>query len=147
MFYIFLTLIVSVCWSLPIFLLKDLTNYLSKIEIIIISHLMWHIFMLLFMVYIWIFNRPKATAFINNIQKLPTKYKYYILFTTVIGIISQLSYFTLLKRNNVSKILPILNGLSNVFIILLAYFIFKEAVTMTKFMGILLVILGIYLIN
>ena len=147
MLNIFLILIVSICWSLPFFFIKDITNYLSKIEIIVISHLIWDIFIFSYMGYIWLFNRTKATSFINNIKNLPNKYKYYLLSLTIIGIISQLSYFTLLKKNNVSIIIPILNGLSNVFIILLAYFIFKEAVTMTKFMGILLVILGIYLIN
>jgi drug/metabolite transporter (DMT)-like permease len=147
MFNIFLILIVSLCWSLPYFLIKDLTKYLSTIEIMVISHLVWDIFILSYIGYIWIFNRPKATSFINNIKKLPNKYKYYILSLTIIGIISQISYFTLLKNNNVSIIIPILNGLSNIFIILLAYYLFKEELTLTKFMGILLVILGIYLIN
>ena len=147
MFSIFLILIVSICWSLPFFLIKDLTNYLSKIEIIVISHLVWDVFILSFMGYIWLFNRPKAISFINNIKKLPNKYKYYVLSLTIIGIISQLSYFTLLKNNNVSMIIPILNGLSNIFIILLAYLFFKEKLTFVKVIGILLVILGIYLIN
>ena len=147
MISIFLILIVSICWSLPFFLIKDLTNYLSKIEIIVISHLVWDVFILSFMGYIWLFNRPKAISFINNIKKLPNKYKYYVLSLTIIGIISQLSYFTLLKNNNVSVIIPILNGLSNIFIILLAYLFFKEKLTFVKVIGILLVILGIYLIN
>ena len=147
MISIFLILIVSVCWSLPFFLIKDLTNYLSNIEVIVISHLIWDVFILSFMGYIWLFNRPKATSFINNIKKLPNKYKYYLLSLTIIGIISQLSYFTLLKKNNVSIIIPILNGLSNIFIILLAYFLFKEKITFVKVIGILLVILGIYLVN
>ena len=147
MFNIFLILIVSLCWSLPYFLIKDLTKYLSQIEIIVISHLVWSLLIFSFMSYIWIFNRPKATSFINNIKKLPNKLKYYILSLTIIGIISQLSYFTLLKNNNVSIIIPILNGLSNIFIILLAYCFFNDVLTLTKFIGILLVILGIYLIN
>ena len=147
MISIFLILIVSICWSLPFFLIKDLTNYLSKIEIIVISHLVWNVFILSFMGYIWLFNRPKANSFIKNIKKLPNKYKYYLLSLTIIGIISQLSYFTLLKNNNVSVIIPILNGLSNIFIILLAYLFFKEKLTFVKVIGILLVILGIYLLN
>ena len=53
MISIFLILIVSICWSLPFFLIKDLTNYLSKIEIIVISHLVWDVFILSFMGYIW----------------------------------------------------------------------------------------------
>lgn len=147
MFNIFLIIIVSLCWSIPFFLIKDISNYLSNTEIIVISHLVWSLFIYIFMGYTWIFNRPKATSFINNIRKLPNKFKYYILSLTIIGIISQLSYFTLLKNNNVSIVVPILNGLSNVFIILLAYFFFKEKLTFMKVIGILLVILGIYLIN
>ena len=147
MLNIFLILIVSICWSLPFFFIKDITNYLSKIEIIVISHIIWDIFIFSYMGYIWLFNRTKATSFINNIKNLPNKYKYYLLSLTIIGIISQLSYFTLLKKNNVSIIIPILNGLSNVFILLIAYLFFKEKITCVKVIGILLVILGIYLIN
>lgn len=147
MLTLFLIIVVSICWSLPFFLIKDITKYLSKLEIIIISHLVWSVFIYSYIAYIWIFDKPKAISFINNIKKLPNKLKYYILSLTIIGIISQLSYFKLLKNNNVSKIIPILNGLSNIFIILLAYLFFTEKLTFTKVIGILLVILGIYLIS
>ena len=147
MLTIFLTLVVAICWSLPYFLIKDISNYISNTEIIVLSHFIWHVFILSFAIFIWIFKRNKATNFIESIKKAPNKIKLYLLSLTFIGIISQLAYFKLLKQNDVSKIIPILNGLSNIAIILLAYFIFKEDITFMKVIGIVLVVLGIYLIK
>ena len=137
----------TISWSLPYFLMKDLSNYLSKYEIIVLSHFVWHVFILLFMLYIWIFNRRKASLFINNVKKLPNKYKSFLIIVTIIGFMSQLSYLSLHKTNNISKLVPMLNGLSNIATILIAYFIYKEKLTFVKIIGILLVMLGIYLIN
>ena len=147
MITIILFLIMTISWSLPYFLMKDLSNYLSKYEIIVLSHFVWHVFILLFMLYIWIFNRRKASLFINNVKKLPNKYKSFLIIVTIIGFMSQLSYLSLHKTNNISKLVPMLNGLSNIATILIAYFIYKEKLTFVKIIGILLVMLGIYLIN
>jgi len=147
MITIILFLIMTISWSLPYFLMKDLSNYLSKYEIIILSHIVWHVFILLFMFYIWIFNRPKANLFINNVKKLPNKYKSFLFIVTIIGFMSQLSYLTLHKTNNISKLVPMLNGLSNIATILIAYFLYKEKLTFIKIIGIFLILTGIYIIN
>jgi len=147
MITIILFFIMTISWSLPYFLMKDLSNYISKYEIIVLSHFVWHIFILLFMLYIWIFNRSKASLFINNVKKLPNKYKSFLIIVTIIGFISQLSYLTLHKTNNISKLVPILNGLSNIATILIAYFIYKEKITVVKIIGIFLILIGIYIIN
>ena len=137
----------TISWSLPYFLMKDLSSYLSKYEIIVLSHFVWHVFILLFMLYIWIFYRSKASLFINNVKKLPNKYKSFLIIVTIIGFISQLSYLTLHKTNNISKLVPMLNGLSNIATILIAYFIYKEKITVVKIIGIFLILIGIYIIN
>ena len=141
MITIILFLIMTISWSLPYFLMKDLSSYLSKYEIIVLSHFVWHVFILLFMLYIWIFYRPKASLFINNVKKLPNKYKSFLIIVTIIGFISQLSYLTLHKTNNISKLVPILNGLSNIATILIAYFIYKEKITVVKIIGIFLILI------
>jgi len=147
MITIILFLIMTISWSLPYFLMKDLSSYLSKYEIIVLSHFVWHVFILLFMLYIWIFYRSKASLFINNVKKLPNKYKSFLIIVTIIGFISQLSYLTLHKTNNISKLVPMLNGLSNIATILIAYFIYKEKITVVKIIGIFLILIGIYIIN
>ena len=137
----------TISWSLPYFLMKDLSNYLSKYEIIVLSHCIWHVFILFFMGYIWIFNRPKASLFINNVKKLPNKHKSFLIIVTIIGFMSQLSYLTLHKTNNISKLVPMLNGLSNIATILIAYFIYKEKLTFIKIIGIFLILTGVYIVN
>ena len=66
MLTIFLTLVVAICWSLPYFLIKDISNYISNTEIIVLSHFIWHVFILSFAIFIWIFKRNKATNFIES---------------------------------------------------------------------------------
>lgn len=134
-------------WSIPFFLFKDLTNYLTNIDIILVNHIIWHFFILSFMVFILIFKNNKATQFINKIKKLPTHYLYRIIFIVLLGIISQLSYLRLIKFEDVSIVIPNIRALSTIFIGVLGYFIFKETITLIKSGGLILILLGIYLLN
>lgn len=147
MINIILFLIITLSWSLPHFLMKDLSNYLSKYEILVLYHFLWHIMILLFILYVWMFYRSKANLFINNVKKLPNKYKSFLFIVIIIGFISQLSYLTLHKTYNISKLIPILNGLSNIATVLIAYFIYKEELTFVKIIGIFMILTGIYIVN
>ena len=134
-------------WSIPFFLFKDLTNYLTNIDIILVNHIIWHLFILLFMIFMLLFKYNKATKFITKIKKLPKHYLYRIIFIVLIGIISQLSYLRLIKFKDVNVVIPNIRALSTIFIGILGYFIFKENITLIKIGGLLLILIGIYLLN
>ena len=134
-------------WSIPFFLLKDLTNYLNNVDIIIVNHMIWHFFILTFMLFILLFKNKKANQFINKVKKLPPYYLYRIIFIVLIGIISQLAYLRLIKFEDVTVVIPNIRALSTIFIGGLGYFIFKENITLIKFGGLLLILSGIYLLN
>ena len=147
MINLLLYLIISIGWTIPFFLIKELTNYFSQYEIMIISHLAWHVLMILCIIYLLIFKKSSTKIFINKLKNLPNKYLLFITLITIIGFISQFTYITLFKTQDVSKVLPIVRGLSNIFIILLACTVFKENITFLKIIGIILIGIGIYLIN
>ena len=147
MINLLLYLLVSLGWTIPFFLIKELTNYFSQYEIMAISHLAWHILMILFLIYILIFKNKSGKLFLTKLKKIPNKYLLFIVLITIRGFISQFTYITLFKTQDVSKVLPIVRGLSNIFIILLACTFFKENITFFKIIGIILIGIGIYLIN
>ena len=134
-------------WTLPRFFYKELTQYLSSIDIIIIIHLVFHIIIVSFIFYIWIFKKNTKTVFISKMRHLPKKFKYYIFLIVIFGLIAQFTHISLLKYYDVSKVTPIVRGISTLFILFFGYFIFKENITYRKVLGILTILLGIYLIN
>lgn len=144
---LFLYLITALSWSLPFFLYKEFTKYFSQIDIMILIHVCWHITILSLLTYYLFFDKPKIIKFINKIKKMPKKFIYYFLIIIIIGFIGQYSKLTLFKNNNVSKVIPIIRGISSIFIILLGAFIFKEYITFIKILGIIVILLGIYMIN
>ena len=85
--------------------------------------------------------------FVENTKKLPLKYKLLVFFIVSLGILGQYCYFRLLRRYDVTTLLPIIRGGSAILLILFGYYIFSEAVTFTKIVGIAVVIFGMYLIS
>ena len=65
----------------------------------------------------------------------------------VIGIISAVSYYTLLQKYELSYILPVMKALSNLLILVVGYYFLNEKITSNKILGCLLIISGIYVIN
>ena len=71
-FYLF----VAIEWTFPRFILKQLTDYFNTIEIMVLVHLAWHLFMLLFFSYIWIFKNKNGANLIglNSNKKFDEKF-------------------------------------------------------------------------
>jgi len=65
----------------------------------------------------------------------------------LLSIISQLCYFKLIKTVNVNIFVNTLRGGSALLIFLIGMYAYKEKINLTKIIGIILVLLGIYLIN
>ena len=144
---IILYLLSALGWTLPFFLYKNLTDYLTNIDIIIVSHLTWHIFILSFISYILLFKNKNTGKFINKIKNLPAKYVFRIFLIVIVGIVSQLSYIHLLKTRDVSVVIPNIRALSTILIAVLGYFLFKDNITFLKIIGLTLIIVGVYLVN
>lgn len=144
---ILLYLIVSLGWSLPIFLTKELTKYFSKTDIIIILNLLISGLILLYLLYSYCFNYKYLHKLKNNIVKMPKKFIYFILFLVVNSLVIKFSYLQLIKYNEASVILPRIRALSTIFVLLIGGFVFREHITFIRVIGIILTLFGVYLIN
>lgn len=147
MYDLLLILPIILSWSIRPFLGKSLTQYISNKDIILLYHFIYHLFILAFCGYILLFKKNNATIFLKKIKGVP-KYMYIILCLAILlSIISQLCYFKLIKTVNVNIFVNTLRGGSALLIFLIGMYAYKEKINLTKIIGILLVLLGIYLIN
>lgn len=134
-------------WSVRPFLGKSLTKYISNKDIIILYHFIYHLFILAFCSYILLFKKNNADKFLKKIKTIPT-YMYVILFLAILlSIISQLCYFKIIKTANVNIFINTLRGGSALLIFIIGIYAYKEKINLTKIIGILLILLGIYLVN
>ena len=65
----------------------------------------------------------------------------------ILGLGAQYGFNTLLKYYDVTYAVPIIRWMSSILIVLIGYYIFKEEITLKKFIGILSVVAGVYLIT
>ena len=138
-----LLLLVSLGWSIYPFIVKKLLVYFSYIEVIILSFLSYIILVSLFT----LVNTNYIKNFVKKLKKVEIKYLGYILLLVSISVATKLSFFDLLKNNNVSKIIPIIRAISAVLLVAFGYFIFNEKITIKLCIGVALIVLGIYLVN
>ena len=138
-----LLLLVSLGWSIYPFIVKQLLVYFSYIEVIILSFLSYIILISLFT----LVNTNYIKNFVKKLKKVEIKYLGYILLLVSISVATKLSFFDLLKNNNVSKIIPIIRAISAVLLVAFGYFIFNEKITIKLCIGVALIVLGIYLVN
>ena len=80
-------------------------------------------------------------------EKINIKVFLLFLSTAIITVSANLLLVELLKRKNVSYLVPHIVGISLVFSIILAYFVFREKIDIKMLLGIGLIILGVFVIN
>lgn len=134
-------------WSLPTFIYKDLTKYFNNYQLIVLYHLIYHVFIFGSVFFLIFYNKDIAIEFFKNTRKLPLKLKLLMTAIVVLGLISQYSYFQLLRGIGVNELLSIVRGASTLMVLLVGYFIYKENLTILKILGIFLVLAGVLLIN
>jgi drug/metabolite transporter (DMT)-like permease len=138
---------IMLAWSLPNFIFKELTNYYDNSHIIIMYHIVYHIFLLPIILYNVIKKTDEYTIFVENTKKVPLKYKIAVFCISSLGILSQYCYFKLLRRYDITTLLPIIRGGSAIILITLGYYVFDENINLTKIIGILIVMIGMYLVT
>ena len=144
--YVFF-LAVMLNWSIPNFVFKDLTKHLGNIEIMVYYHLIFHVFTLSLIIYTLIYRKQKAINFVNNYKNLPLFLKVVPVFIIMLSLFAQYSYFNLLRGYDVNTLIPIFRGGSTIIIVIVGYFLYKEKISFMKLIGILIVLMGMYLVN
>lgn len=134
-------------WSLPNFFIKNLRKTFDSVEIIVLLHLIYHLFILPGLFITYFRNKEKALGFINKIKTSTPLLLGSAFFVVILGLGAQYGFNTLLKYYDVTHTVPIIRAISSILLVAVGYFIFKEEVTLRKFVGIMGVVLGVYLIT
>lgn len=142
-----LILPIIVSWSVPTFLFKKLTKYFSNVDIMVLYHLIYHIFLIPLIIYAFFSKDKLAHKFVESAKGLPLYLKILVPSLVVVGLISQFCLFELLRTKPVSNLIPIIRGFSTILILILGVLIFNEKVNLIKTLGILAVVGGIYMIT
>ena len=138
---------IIIAWSLPNFLFKHITKYFSNTDIIVLYHLVYHVFLLPVILYNVFADTKNYKSFINKTKKTP-KYLVIIVFGAVLlGLLSQYCYFKLLRHYDVPTMVPIIRGSSALLLLIAGYYVFKENVNLMKVVGVIFTLFGIYLIS
>ena len=124
LYFFFIPVILS--WSLPNFVFKHFTNYFSNTELIILYHIVYHIFLLPYILYHLFRNTEDYKSFMSNVKKSPKNLSFIILVMVLLSIFSQYCYFKLLRHYDVTTMVPIIRGISAIVLLVIGYFIFKE---------------------
>lgn len=138
---------VMLSWTFPNFIFKRLTKYFDNMHIVILYHIVFHLVILPIIIYNIVNKTENYNNFLKNAVALPLKYKFALLGITILSIVAQYSYFTLLRRYDVTTVMPIIRGGSSILLITFGYFIFKENINLQKIIGIFVVIAGMYIIT
>ena len=133
--------------SLKPFFYKTLTKYINNIDILLIIHIFYHIFVLSLCSYIILFDLKKGIEFIERIKKLPTKMYFVFGGIVALSIISSLMYYYLLKRTEINRLTHIIRGGSAILMIIFSYLFYKDIISFYKAFGIGLILVGIYFVN
>ena len=83
----------------------------------------------------------------SNLQKIDKSKWKYILLDIFLSILTMILWFYLLIQNDAHKLTGTFNPLKIIMVTILSYFVYKTVVTKEQIIGILLVILGVFLIN
>jgi drug/metabolite transporter (DMT)-like permease len=134
-------------WSLPNFFIKKLRNIFDSVEIIVLLHLIYHIIILPGLLLTYFNDREKVSGFLNKIKTLNPLYLGSAFLVVILGLGAQYGFNTLLKYYDVTHAVPIIRAVSSILLVVVGYFIFKEDITLKKFIGIMSVVFGVYLIT
>ena len=139
-------IITLISWSLPSFFWKQLRNYMDPLQQLLTMHIAYDIVVYSLVAYNFLKKKDLFKNYVSIWKKLDKKYYLITLLLISLGVASRFIYISLLKQYDVSQILPILKGLSNLLLIFFGLCIFKEKLTAKRIIGILLTSIGIYLV-
>lgn len=138
---------VFIGWSLPNFFIKNLRNTFDSVEIIILLHLVYHLFLLPVIFVTYFTNRKRINSFVNKFQSLKIKPLLSVFSIVLLGLGSQFSFNTLIKYYDVSFVVPVVRGISAILIVLFGYYIFGESFTIKKIIGIIGIVFSVSLLT
>ena len=143
---IYLLFICVLCISLNVFFKKMIIKYVSLEEYMIVITMFIPLVILSYFIVRFGIVKDKKLS-IKVFEKFNKKIFFLFLFTAIITVSANLILVELLQRKNVSYLMPHIVGLSLIISIIISYLLFNEKINLRMLIGIILVILGVFLIN
>lgn len=140
---IYLLILLSILISYTPFVKKILLKTFSFDEILWVQFLFVQIPLVMYCAYKYLFTTTKM-SFLKKITYTHISCIMLMLITSIIG---TSIYYTLIKKSQVSNIVPILSPLIIIFTLLIGFLYFKEKLKKNEIIGICTIVIGIFVIK
>jgi len=147
LYILFLLLSVAIIKSSKPIIQKVLVKDFSNEEFMFIMHFMYILVFFVYLVILYQFYPKRFNGIMTKWNQLSVTTSSIMLVMCVLGIISGLCFYKLLKSYNVNYIIPLIRGINNIVLIFLTIFILNEKITYKKMLGIIFIISGITLVS
>ncbi len=138
--YIWIALLISFLWGIQNVIHKDLLTHISGLSIMFYSSIIYAFLLLIVAFY-------NKTIMIKDLKKINLRIGSIIFFTTLFTIfLTNILYYYILKSHETSIISALVYS-APVFTVIFAYLFLNEKLSLSGFIGILLIIIGTILIN
>ena len=132
---------IVIFWSINAYVLKGLYKYINNYEYLLLINLIYSLIFFCFFIY---FIKPHE--YLEKLKMLPLNLYLKSILVCLLYICSTFAMYNLITSFNVNYIVPVARGFSQLLIILIGYYFYREKVTKCTIIGTLLILLGIYLI-
>ena len=140
--YVILFLLI-LCWTLNPFLKKTIAKKIPTKEYIIYNQCLCTF--IVFIYALFLFNSNNLNVdFINN---LTTRELVISSLGAIVTVMASLLLVQLLKDNDASSIIPQIQPCIILLTLFIGYFLFNESLTKNKFLGTIMIVIGLYFIN
>tara|TARA_Y200000002_G_C22640559_1_gene646752 strand:- start:170 stop:628 length:459 start_codon:yes stop_codon:yes gene_type:complete len=144
LFTIYLILLIII-WTLNPFLKRESTQKIGIDDFIIISAFIYGITIIIYCIYEYKVN--KKNMGLKKICNLNKKDLLFAIFVNLIWVTGALIFVRLVNMKEISYLMPQIQCVIIALTIIIGYLIFNESFSITKGLGILLIIVGILLLN
>jgi len=138
-----LIILLVLCFTINPFIKKYASKNVSSYEYIFI----YQIFIVAFIFVYSIYLLQTNCCQINCYKKMSNKEMLWTVLAVISGMFGSIIMLNLVKRTDVSYLIPNIQGIVILLGALIGYFIFKESFNKFKIIGIILIFLGILSIN
>jgi uncharacterized membrane protein len=128
-------------WSVKSYLKKALYKHINNYEYLLYINLIYSIIFLAFFAY---YINP--TQFLNKLRVAPSIIYVKAFAVCLFFLMATFALYNLIKMYNVNYIIPVARGASQLLILLIGYYFYKENITTCTIIGTILILYGIYLI-
>ena len=133
-------------WTIIPFLKKFPLEKITPISFLLFNHVTVGLLLAFYLLYLFLTGKFTNTV-VSQYNNLSSGEMIFIVIISMIGLITGISWISLIKNNYVSYVIPHIQPIIIMLTIVLSYFLFKEPINRYHIAGSVLVISGLVLIN